>query len=87
MSFITPENRLTVKQFAAVPSVLGLSAIVREPGSVSSSSSRRTVGGVVDIDEGCMLTKSVKYAHRLGHWVNAVRGGDSSEVVRTNLYM
>ena len=62
----------------------GLSAMVCEPGAVSSSSSRRAVGGVVDINEGCMLTKSVKYAHR--HWVNAVRGGDSSEVVSTNLY-
>jgi len=80
---ITPENRLTVKNFASVPSVLGLPAIVREPGSVSSSSSCRAVGGVIDIDEGCMLTKSVMYTHQLAHWVNAVRSGDSSAVVST----
>ena len=82
MSLITPENRLTVKKFAAVPSVLGLTPIV-QPGSVSTSSSRRAVGGFVDIDEGCMLTKSVKYTHQLAHWVSAVQGGDSSAVVST----
>lgn len=68
----------------SVPSVvLGLPAIVREPGSVLSSSFRRAVGDVVDIDEGCVLTKSVKYTHRLVHRVNAVWDGDSSAVVST----
>ena len=86
MSFIMPENRLAVKKFVAVPSVLGLSPIVHEPSLVSSSSTRQAVGGIVDIDVGCMLTKSVKYAHWLGHWVNAVWDGDYSEVVSTNLY-
>jgi hypothetical protein len=87
MSLISPENRLTVKKFTAVPSVLGLTPIVHKPGSVSSLSSRQAVGGVIDINEGCLLTKSVKYAHQLAHWVNAIQGGDSSAVVSTQFNM
>ena|ERR1700722_10805094 len=81
MSLLTREGRFTVKPFAAVPTLADLPEIQQAPSSVSNISSFRGAGGGVDRAEGCILTKSVKYTHQLTHWVNAVRGGDPSEVV------
>jgi hypothetical protein len=78
---LTKDHRLTVKQFAAVPGLLNLPAIQRAPASVSNEPSFRGVDGGVDLSEGCLVTKSIKYTHQLAHWVNAVRNGDPSEVV------
>jgi hypothetical protein len=82
MSLVTNEHRITVKKFAAVPALLDLPEIQRLPGSVSRASSWRGEGDGVDLAEGCLLTKTVKYTHQLAHWVNAVRDGDPTEVVR-----
>jgi hypothetical protein len=84
MSLVTDQRRITVKKFAAVPALLDLDEIQRQPASVSRVSSFRGANDGVDLDEGCMLTKSVKYTHQLARWVNAVRGGDPSEVVSIN---
>ena len=37
--------------------------------------------GSVDLEEGCLVTKSMKYAHKLAHMVNAVHSGDPQPVV------
>ncbi|KAF8344504.1 hypothetical protein F5887DRAFT_1075330 [Amanita rubescens] len=76
MSIITKDHHLSVKPFAAVPAVLDLPEIQCEPASVSNISSRSSMRGNVDLEEGCLITKSVKYAHHLAHMVNAVRSGD-----------
>ena len=81
MSIITKDHRLSVKPFAAVPAVLDLPEIQREPASVSNVSSRSSMRGNVDLEEGCLITKSVKYAHQLAHMVNAVGSGDPQPVV------
>lgn len=84
MSLLTEEHRLSVKQFAAVPALLDLPEIQREPASVSNVSSRllqSSMRGSVDLEEGCIITKSVKYAHQLAHMVNAVRSEDPQPVV------
>jgi hypothetical protein len=80
-SLLTHEGRITVKTFAAVPTLANLPEIQQAPGSVANISSFRGTGGGVDLAEGCILTKSVKYTHQLAHWVTAVRSGDPSEVV------
>ena len=85
MSLVTPQGRITVKPFAAVPALLNLDEIQRQPRSVSQISSFQGDNDGVDLAEGCMLTKSVKYTHQLAHWVNAVGSGDLSEVVSINL--
>ncbi|KAH9992714.1 hypothetical protein BJV74DRAFT_877832 [Russula compacta] len=69
MSLVTRDNRVSVKQFASIPALIGLPAIMRSAPSVS-----------VDLNEGCMVTKLVKYTHQLAHFVNAVRTGDSGDI-------
>ena len=82
MSLLTEEHRLSTKQFAAVQALLDLPEIQREPASVSNGSSHlSSMYGSVDLEEGCLITKSVKYAHQLAHMVNAVRSGDPQPVV------
>ena len=81
MSIISKDHRLSVKRFAAVPAVLDLPEIQREPASVSNVSSLSSMRGNVDLEEGCLITKSVKYAHQLTHMVHAVRSGDPQPVV------
>jgi hypothetical protein len=83
MSLVTPEGRFTVKKFAAVPSLLDQPAIQRPSPTVSNVSSLRGPDGGVDLAEGCLVTKTVKYTHQLAHWVNAVRNGDPTEIVST----
>ncbi|KAF8801382.1 hypothetical protein BYT27DRAFT_7115088, partial [Phlegmacium glaucopus] len=78
---LTEENRLLVKPFAAVPALLDLPEIQRQPASVSNVSSRlSSMRGSVDLEEGCLITKVVKYVHQLAHMVNAVRSGDLQPV-------
>lgn len=81
MSRLTNEHRLTVKPFATVPSLLDLPKIQREPASVSNVSSCSSIRGDVDLEEGCLVTKSVKYTHRVARLVNAVRFGDPVPIV------
>jgi hypothetical protein len=35
----------------------------------------------VDLAEGCIVTKTIKYTHQLAHWINAVHSGDPKDVV------
>ncbi|KAF8899777.1 hypothetical protein CPB84DRAFT_1680960 [Gymnopilus junonius] len=73
---------LSVKAFAKVPAVLDLPEILRDPASASNVSSRHeSIRNGVDLSEGCMLTKSVKYSHQLAHFVNAVNRGDPGPIV------
>ncbi len=81
MSFLTEDGQLSVKPFARVLAVLDLPELRRASPTVRGSSSIRRVDGSVDLAEGCLLTKTVKYTHQLAHWVNAVRTGDPEEVV------
>ena len=76
MSLLTNDSRLSVKPFAAVPALLDLPEIHRQPASVSNVSSRSSVCSDVDLEKGCLVTKSVKYTHQVAHLVNAVRFGD-----------
>jgi hypothetical protein len=85
MSLVTKDNRISVKTFATVPALAGLPAITRPAPSVSGVSSFQgpdsPEDGEVDLNEGCMVTKLVKYTHQLAHFVNAVCRGDPSNVV------
>ncbi|KAF5373278.1 hypothetical protein D9615_007399 [Tricholomella constricta] len=83
MSLLTEEGHLSVKPYAFVPAVLNLPEIKRAQGSVSNVSSRsshRGPGGGVDLTEGCMLTKSVKYTHQLSQFISAIHRGDPQPV-------
>ena len=73
MSFVTQQGHFTVKEFASVPPLLGHPAIQRARANVSS----------LDLAEGCLVTKTVKYTHQLVHWINAVHNGDPTDVVST----
>ena len=82
MPLLTEEHRLSAKPFAAVPALLELPEIKCGPASVSNVSSHLSfVHGLVDLEEGCLITKSVKYAHRLAYMVNAARSGDPKPIV------
>jgi hypothetical protein len=81
MSLVTKDNRISVKQFAAVPALVGLPAITRSTPTVSGVSCFGGPEGGVDLHEGCMVTKLVKYTHQLVHFVNAVHEGDPADVV------
>ena|SRR5258707_5578492 len=76
-------KRGNVKPFAKVPALGGLPEIQPARATVSGVSSRRGVEGDpgVDLAEGCIVTKTIKYTHQLVHWVNAVRSGDPKDVV------
>ncbi|KIM84707.1 hypothetical protein PILCRDRAFT_393899 [Piloderma croceum F 1598] len=79
---LTRDGRVSVKPFASVPSlpVANLPSIQRAQASVSNLSSPRGVEGGVDLVEGCLVTKIIKYTHQLTHWVNAVRNEDPEPV-------
>lgn len=77
MSRVT-DTRISVKQFAPVPPLTGLSAITRASTSASASSCREPG---IDLNEGCMVTKLVSYTNQLAHFVNVARRGDPDEVV------
>jgi len=80
---LTKEARISVKPFARVPALLDLPVIQRAPASVFDVSSSRGSTGGVDLSEGCLITKAIKYTHQLVHWVNAVqnKSADSRLIV------
>ena len=86
MALLTDEGRFTVGPFARVPAMLDLPEIPPRPSNTvpnTTPSQDAASRHSVDLTEGCMLTKSIRYTHQLAHWVNAVRGQgrDPSEVV------
>jgi hypothetical protein len=85
MTLLTREGRITFKTFASVPTLVDLPEIQQQPGTVSNISSLQGTDDSIDLAEGCILTKSVKYTHQLAHWVNAVHSGDPREVVSRKL--
>ncbi|KAH9961705.1 hypothetical protein BGW80DRAFT_1357980 [Lactifluus volemus] len=64
MSLITKQDRISVRQFAAVPALVGLPEITRSARFLSTS---------IELEEGCMVTKLVKYTHRVGDPGDVVR--------------
>ena len=77
MSLLTVEHRLSLKPFAVVPALLDLPEIECDRGSVSNVSKSSCLSSMhdsVNLEEGCLITKSVKYTHRLAHIVKAVSG-------------
>lgn len=81
MSLLTQSGHISVKPFAKVPALGDLPEIQPAEGSVSNVSPRPGINGGVDLAEGCIITRSIKYTHQLAHWVNAVRNGDPTEIV------
>ncbi|KAH9975300.1 hypothetical protein BGW80DRAFT_1296329 [Lactifluus volemus] len=71
MSLITKQDRISVRQFAAVPSLVGLPEITRSARSLSTS---------IELEEGCMVTKLVKYTHRVVYFVKNACDGDPGDV-------
>ena len=65
MSLLTKSGHISVKPFAKVPALGDLPEIQPAEGSVSNVSARRGTDGGVDLAEGCIITKSVKYTHQL----------------------
>ncbi|KAF8809017.1 hypothetical protein BYT27DRAFT_7284830 [Phlegmacium glaucopus] len=84
MSLITRRGRISVKPFASVPSLANLPSIQRAQASVSNVSSRCRVEGV-DLSEGCLVTKSIKYTHQLSHWINAAQNNDPEPIAGIKL--
>lgn len=84
MSLLNHRHQITVKPFALVPALLDLPAIDREPASVSNASSRHlseSIRASIDLAEGCILTKTIKYTHQVVHFVDVVQSGDPIPVV------
>ncbi|RDB28945.1 hypothetical protein Hypma_016031 [Hypsizygus marmoreus] len=84
MSLITKQNRVSTKPFATIPSLLQLPAISRPPASASGSDVSSRLGPDefrdIDLSEGCLVTKTVKYTHRLIAWVDCGCSGDTTAV-------
>lgn len=80
MSLLTSQGRISVNPFARVPPLGGLPGITPAPASVDISS-RRGVEDGVDLSEGCLVTKTLKYTHEKTHWISAIRQGDPTQVV------
>ena len=84
MSLITAEYHLSVKPFAAVPALLNLPEIICGPATVSNVSCFSSMrSSSVNLMEGCLTTKSVKYAHQLAHIVMSEFSNLASEPVLT----
>lgn len=88
MSRLTRNNCLSVKPFAAVPALLDLPEILRESASVSGVSTDSCLSSTrnhIQLAEGCLITKSISYAHQVAHIINAVHEGDSAPIVSQKL--
>jgi hypothetical protein len=90
MSLVTKQGRISVKPFAKVPPLGGLSGIPPSSPTVSNacsdaSSNHGVVEGVDILSEGCLVTKTLKYTHQLVHWISPIEKGDSEEVVSGSL--
>ena len=83
MSLLTKTQRISVPQFASVPSLGDLPNIQRAPASISDTSTREGVDVLDLAEEGCMVTKCVKYTHQLAYWIDVVDKGDPDVVVST----
>ena len=84
MSLITAEYHLSVKPFAAVPALLNLPEIICGPATVSNISCFSSMrSSSVNLKEGCLTTKSMKYAHQLAHIVMLEFSNLASEPVLT----
>lgn len=74
------QGRITVKPFAKVPplAVANLPQILPAQGSISNVSSHHgaELEEGVNLAEGCLMTKTIKYTHRLTHLINAVGNED-----------
>lgn len=81
MSLVNRDGRLSVKPFASVPALLDLPQILRKPATVSNVSSLSSIRGGIQLEEGCLITKSIKYTHQVAHLLNAVRSGDPKPIV------
>jgi hypothetical protein len=65
-----------VKRFARLPALplINLPAAECVPFTYKVPSSPiRGKGAGVDLQEGCFITKSIKYTHQLAHWTNPFR--------------
>jgi hypothetical protein len=73
------QERVSAPNPASVPALPVFDIIPLERGSSTSGSHRR----MVDLAEGCLVTKTVHYTNQLAHMVNAVRISDdrAQEVV------
>ena|SRR5216684_617460 len=80
-TLLTKRGHITAKPFAKVPALGDLPEIQPARATVSGVSSRCGVEDGVDLAEGCIVTKTIKYTHQLVHWVNTVRSGDPKDVV------
>lgn len=80
-------GRISVKPFAEVPplAAANLPPILRAQGSVSNVSSRHGAEEGVDLAEGCLVTKTIKYTHQLAHLINAVRNEDPQPIASIKL--
>lgn len=85
MSLLTREGRITFKPFASVTALAGLPELRQQPGPLTLPTKASDLlyldYSLIDLAEGCMLTKSVKYTHELMHWVGPARNEDPTEVV------
>ncbi|KAM6495239.1 hypothetical protein JOM56_009862 [Amanita muscaria] len=87
MALLNTDDRISVKKFASIPALihLGLPEVKREPISLSGASSRSSAGSSehydIALEEGCMITKSVRYTHEVIHWVNVAHSSDPAPVV------
>jgi hypothetical protein len=85
MSILTKAECITAKPFAKVPGLLDLPPIEHAPPSISNVSSfQGDLEGEVDLSEGCLINKAIKYTHQLMHWVNPVwdKSDDTNAIVR-----
>jgi hypothetical protein len=85
MSLITKQDRISVRQFAPVPALVGLPEITRSAQPLSTSTSLQGPECELEVDleleEGCMVTKLVKYTHRVVYFIKNTSKGDPVEVV------
>jgi len=83
------DNRITVKPYARIPPLkvppladlpfVDLPPIMRgdpSDSNITITSQRVSANEEVDLSEGCLVTKSIKYTNQLTHWVHAVRNND-----------
>src|SRR6202042_2939583 len=78
---VRKDDSILVKPFTSVPAVLNLPAIQQVQTSVSNPLSCEEDFGYIDLEEGCLVTKCVKYTHKLVYWIDAVESGDPSIIV------
>jgi hypothetical protein len=81
MSLIIKKDRISVSPFASIPALIGLPEIRRPARPVSIVLSLEGPKPKANLAEGCMVTKLVKYTHKVVFFVNDVCKGDPGDVV------